>query len=99
METFKYDNHISMIKMEFEITKIGERGQVVIPQQFRKEMNIQTGDKFMVVHKKNTIVLEKLKTPKIEDFNLMIKKAHEHAKKHNITEKDLEEAIKIVRRR
>jgi len=87
-----------MIKMEFEITKIGERGQVVIPQQFRKEMNIQTGDKFMVVHKENTIVLERLK-PSEMSWEEVTKPLREAMKKTNLKESDVPEIIHRFRKK
>lgn len=32
-------------------TTIGERGQVVIPAEIRKQMNLETGDKLLVFNK------------------------------------------------
>jgi len=83
--------------MEFEITKIGERGQLVIPQPFRDEMSIHKGDKFMVLQRRDMLVLKKLSAPNMKDFDKMMKKGHAHAKKHGLIEKDLQDAIKIVR--
>lgn len=42
--------------MEFEVTKLGERGQVVIPQEFRKSMGLKTGDKLFVMERANTLI-------------------------------------------
>jgi AbrB family looped-hinge helix DNA binding protein len=81
----------------FEVTKLGERGQVVIPLEFRKSMGLHGGDKFVVTGQGDTLLLRKLRAPSREEFELMIRRAHEHAAKHNLTEKDLEEAIKKVR--
>jgi len=85
--------------MEFEITKIGERGQVVIPQSVRNDMSIHKGDKFMVLQRGDMLVLKKLSAPSIEDFNKMLKKAHTHAKKHGLSEQELQEAIKRARKK
>ena len=83
--------------MEFEITRIGERGQVVIPQSFRKEMHIHKGEKFIVLQREDMLILKRLYTPTREDFDRMLKEGHEHAKKHGLTEKDMWDAIKKVR--
>jgi len=83
--------------MEFEIAKIGERGQVVIPQSFRDDMSIRKGDKFMVLQRGDMLVLKKLRAPSREDFDKMLQKAHTHAKKHGLTEKDLPDAITRAR--
>lgn len=83
--------------MDFEIAKIGERGQVVIPQSFRDDMSIHKGDKFMVLQRGDMLVLKKLRAPSMEDFDKMLKKSHAHAKKHGLTEKDLQDATKRAR--
>ena len=83
--------------MNFEIAKIGERGQVVIPQSFREDMSIHKGDQFMVLQRGDMLVLKKLRAPSIEDFDKMLKKSHAHAKKHGLTEKDLQDAMNRAR--
>ena len=85
------------MKMEFEVATIGERGQVVIPQSFREEMGIHKGDKFMVLARGDMFVLKKLQAPSMEDFDRMLKKAHDHAKKHGLQPSDVEDAIRRVR--
>ena len=85
--------------MEFEIAKIGERGQVVIPQSLRDDMSIHKGDKFMILQRGDMLVLKKLRAPSIEDFEKMLKKTHAHAKKQGLTEKDLQDATTRVRRK
>ena len=85
--------------MEFEVTTIGERGQVVIPQSLRDEMGIHKGDKFMVLRRGDMFVLKKLRAPSMEDFDKMLQKGHEHAKKHGFQPSDAENAIRKVRSR
>ena len=79
--------------MDFEIAKIGERGQVVIPQSLREGMSIHKGDKFMVLQKGDMLVLKKLRAPSLDDFEKMLRKGHTHVKKHGLTEKDMQDAI------
>jgi len=85
------------MKMEFEVTKLGERGQVVIPQEFRKSMGLHIGEKFVVIERGDMLILKRIKAPTIEDFDVMIKKGHERAKKLGLAEKDLEDARKRSR--
>jgi AbrB family looped-hinge helix DNA binding protein len=80
--------------MEFEIAKIGERGQIVIPQSFREDMSIHKGDKFMILQRGDVLVLKKLRAPSMEDFEKMIKKSHAHAKKHGLTKKTWKQLLK-----
>ncbi len=83
--------------MEAEITKIGERGQVVIPQSFRENMGIHKGEKFMVLERGDMIILKRLRVPTKEDIDRMLVKTQSHAKKHQLTEKDMWNAIERVR--
>ena len=83
--------------MEFEVATIGERGQVVIPQLLREDMGIHKGDKFMVLRRGDMFVFKKLQAPNREDFDRMLKKSHEHAKKHDLKPSDVSEAIRRVR--
>ena len=86
-----------VMHMDFEVTKIGERGQIVIPLSLREEMGVHKGDKFMALQRGDMIILKKLSAPSIEDFERMIKKAHEHAEKHKLQQKDMKEAIHKAR--
>ena len=83
----------------FEVAKMGERGQVVIPLEFRKSMGLQPGEKFIVTGREDFLILKKMKAPTIDEFEKMLRSAHEHARKHGLTETDLEEAIKTARRK
>lgn len=83
--------------MKFEVAKLGERGQVVIPQEFRKNMGLRIGEKFIVIERGDMLILKRIKAPTIEEFDVMITKGHAHAKKHKLTEKDLQEAVERAR--
>lgn len=83
--------------MEFEVAKLGERGQVVIPQEFRETMNLQKGDKFIVIEHGDALIFKRIKEPSLKEFEDMIKKGHEHARKHKLTEDDLHKAIQNAR--
>ena len=63
-------NHTGDI-MEIEISKVGERGQVVIPQDFRNELKIKSGEKFIVVKIDDKLIflqMSKLKSGTIEQL-------------------------------
>ncbi len=74
--------------MQFEVTKMGERGQVVIPQEFRESMNLQTGDKFIVIEHRDSLVFKRIGEPTLKEFETMLRKGHEHARKHKLKEED-----------
>ncbi len=45
--------------MEFAIAKVSTKGQIVIPNHLRK--NIQTGDEFLIVKDDSRIILKNIK--------------------------------------
>jgi AbrB family looped-hinge helix DNA binding protein len=83
--------------MEVELTKISQKGQVVIPQDIRKKLGIKTGTRFAVFGEKDTVIFKKVEMPSIEDFKKLTEKTSRIAKKRGITKKDIEEAIREVR--
>jgi bifunctional DNA-binding transcriptional regulator/antitoxin component of YhaV-PrlF toxin-antitoxin module len=77
---------------------MGELGQVVIPQEFRKHMSLRSGDKFMVMGQGDMLMLKRLKAPSAEEFEIMVAEGHSRAKRLKLSEKDLEEARKRSRK-
>ncbi|MDP1694112.1 MAG: AbrB/MazE/SpoVT family DNA-binding domain-containing protein [Candidatus Woesearchaeota archaeon] len=47
--------------MTIDISKVGERGQIVIPQDIRKKLHIQQGEKFLVISHDEDIIFRPLK--------------------------------------
>jgi len=50
--------------MEIEISRMGERGQVVVPQEFREDLKLEKGEKFIVVKADNKLIFEPMKNLK-----------------------------------
>ena len=82
-----------------EITSISSRGQVVIPQSLRDKLRIREGEKFVVIGENNTIVLRKLEMPSFKGFDKLLAKTREFAKKSELKENDVEQAVKKARER
>jgi antitoxin PrlF len=82
-----------------EITSVSSRGQIVIPQSLRDRMNIQTGEKFVVIGEDNTIILKKLEIPSFNGIDKLLNQTRNFAKKKGIKESDVEEAIKQARKK
>lgn len=57
-------NHTIHTEMEIEIAKVGERGQIVIPQDFREELHIKKGEKFLVVKSDNKLIFQQMSSLK-----------------------------------
>lgn len=52
--------------MEVEMTRISEKGQIVIPSCIRNSMKIRKSDKFLVFGEGNTIILKKIDKPAVK---------------------------------
>jgi len=85
--------------MEVDITKISEKGQIVIPSNLRKEMGIKKSDQFLVFGEDSTIILKRLDKPEfqksIQELSKPLQKA---AKRTGLKRNDLKAAIEDVRR-
>lgn len=55
--------------MDFQVAKISTRGQVVIPQKIRDQLNIGPGARFIVEMDGDTITLTKLDYKKKEGIS------------------------------
>ena len=72
-----------------QITTSSEKGQVVIPQEIREDLGIETGTKFAVYGKGDTIIFKRLELPTAKDFKKLAAFGRGFAKKKGIKEKDV----------
>ena len=77
-----------------EVASMSSRGQIVIPQELRKKLRIEIGEKFVVLGKDDTIILKKLEIPSFKGFEKLLKETREFIKEKNIKESSVEEVIK-----
>lgn len=80
---------------EVELTTLSSKGQVVIPQSVRDELDLKEGETFAVVGKEDTILLKRVDLPSKKE---LFGKVHEwgvtFAKKKGLKEEELQSAIK-----
>ncbi len=80
--------------MSLETVRMSSKGQVVIPQDIRNDINVSEGTVFAVIGSKDTIILKKIATPSkedlIRDLRIFAKKAKAKLKKKGISEKNLQ---------
>lgn len=81
------------------MTRLSEKGQVVIPNEMRKRMGLKEGTRFLVVGLDNTIVLRKLELSK-ERMRLkqLLEKSRAKAEKAGFTEKEIDRLIHSYRK-
>jgi len=57
-----------MGKEKSDIAVVGTKGQIVIPQRFRKDLAITPNTKIIVYRKDDKLVLAKLNVPPLEEL-------------------------------
>ena len=80
-------------------TKMSSKGQVVIPEEVRKQLHLEPGHQFVVLAENDTIILKTIQAPSMSDFPDLIAKARKQAKKAGLKKKDVTAAIKEVRKK
>ena len=76
------------------ITTLSSRGQVVIPEEVRRNAGFAEGCKFVVFATFDSILLKKIEIPDAKKaFNEMRKYAFKIAKEKGLKEKDVEKII------
>lgn len=85
---------------EPEIATVGTKGQIVIPQQLRTDLNIKPKAKLAVYRRGDKLVVTKLKVPSLgEELRALFKKIDvQYEGKKRPTEKEILEEIQAYRR-
>lgn len=78
-------------------TKMSSKGQVVIPEDIRKRLNLQTGAQFIVVGDKDVVILKSITPPAIDEFDSLIADARKKGKEAGLKKSDIKDAILKVR--
>ena len=82
---------------ELATTKMSSKGQVVIPEEIRKRLNLKAGEQFVVVGEKDVVILKAISPPSMEDFNEIISEARRQAQKSGIKRSDIAAAVAKAR--
>jgi AbrB family looped-hinge helix DNA binding protein len=80
-------------------TKLSSKGQVVIPEDIRDKIGLETGAQFIVVADKDVVILKIIKQPNLKEFTSLVTKARRAAKKAGLTKASLKQTIKEARSR
>jgi AbrB family looped-hinge helix DNA binding protein len=80
-------------------TRMSSKGQVVIPETIRKQLNLKEGAQFVVVGNEDVVILKTILPPAVDEFDALLQKAREQAKQAGLTQADISKAIAKVRSR
>ena len=78
-------------------TKMSSKGQVVIPEDIRDQLDLETGAQFVVVGDKDVVILKRISAPALSEFDELIKQARRQAKAAGLKKSDIEQAVKQAR--
>ena len=80
------------------ITAMSTKGQIVLPKKIRTDLNLDAGTQFIVFSDNDNILLKPIKEPKLAEFEAVLASFQKWAKEVGVTEADIDEAIKEVRK-
>jgi AbrB family looped-hinge helix DNA binding protein len=80
-------------------TKMSSKGQIVIPEDIRKRLNLKPGAQFVVVGENDVVILKAITEPALDEFDVLIEQARTQAKRAGLKRKDVDAAIAKARGR
>ena len=78
-------------------TKMSSKGQVVIPEDIRKRLDLKAGSQFVVVGEKDVVILKAISPPSMEEFSALIAESRKQARQARMKRSDIAAAIAKVR--
>ena len=78
-------------------TKMSSKGQVVIPENIRKRLNLKAGAQFVVVGEKDVVILKNISPPSLDEFGALIAEARKKGRQAGIKKSDIDDAVLKVR--
>lgn len=80
-------------------TKMSSKGQVVIPEDIRKRLNLAEGTQFVVTGKDDVVILKAISEPSLEEFEALIQEARAQAHQAGLKKSDITNAVTRARGR
>ena len=84
---------------ELATTKMSSKGQVVIPEDVRKRLDLKPGSQFVVVAGKDAIILKSISPPSMDEFDELIAEARRQARRAGLKRSDIAAAVAAARGR
>jgi AbrB family looped-hinge helix DNA binding protein len=80
-------------------TRMSSKGQVVIPETIRKQLDLKAGTQFVVMGEDDVVILKAITAPGMDTFKALIKQAHQQAKLAGLKRADIANAVSKARGR
>jgi AbrB family looped-hinge helix DNA binding protein len=78
-------------------TRMSSKGQVVIPEAIRKQLNLKVGSQFIVVGEGDVVILKVITAPTLESFDALILKARQQAEEAGLKRGNISAAVAKAR--
>ncbi len=78
-------------------TRMSSKGQVVIPESIRKQLDLKEGAQFLVLGDEDVVILKVVTLPDKSEFDALIKQARQQAKEAGLTQADITSAVARAR--
>jgi AbrB family looped-hinge helix DNA binding protein len=78
-------------------TKMSSKGQVVIPESIRKQLNLKNGSQFVVVAQDDVVIFKAIAPPAMCQFDKLIKQARSQARQSGLKKSDISSAVTRAR--
>ena len=79
--------------------KLSSKGQIVIPEEVRKELGLEPGAQFVVMGEGDVVILKKIEAPDRREFLALARKVRSQARKAGAKRSDIKKAVRASRRR
>jgi AbrB family looped-hinge helix DNA binding protein len=79
-------------------TTLSTKGQVVIPEEIRAQLGLEPGAQFVVIADRDVVIFKLLEPPSLKDFAAIVGRARRIAKQTGMTQANITNAVKKVRR-
>jgi len=78
---------------------MSSKGQVVIPEEVRNSLGLETGAQFIVMGENDVVILKTISPPSMSEFDGIVTRARRQAKKAGMKPSDISQAVAKVRGR
>ncbi len=91
--------HTELLMTNIATTKLSSKGQVVIPEDVRKELGLEPGAQFVVMAEGDVVILKKIEAPDRREFLALAAKVRRQARRAGMKRSDIKKAVQSARRR
>lgn len=74
------------------------KGQVVIPEEIRTRLGLETGAQFVVIGEGDVVILKVIQPPDLSEFDAVLSQVRKAARKAGMKRSDVKAAVQRARR-